>query len=483
MIPTSDILVTKLNEVYIRVDCEKSIQYEIQDEFSFYAYNYKFNPKFKNKIWDGKIRLYNLQSRTIYLGLYPKLIEFAESHQYTITATNKIIDESDVSYDPDIISEGKFTPYDDQKIAIHHALDNKRCVLESPTGSGKSFIIYTIIRHIDKKTLIVVPTIGLVHQMRSDFIDYFPPCEDLIHTISAGVPRDTESPIVISTWQSIYQQPKEWFSQFDVVIGDECHQYKAASLISIMEKCVDVPWRIGTTGTVSNKDAQVNVLTLEGLFGPVKKISSTKELMDKKRLSKFKIKAVILKHAKEDAIEVRKMSYQDEMDFLVSHDKRNRFIANLALTQKKNTLILFQYVEKHGKVLFDLIKDMNDGSKTIHYVSGEVSGEDRERVRFDCEGSDNNIIIASFGVFSTGVNIKNLHNIIFAMGFKSRIKNLQSIGRGLRLNNDKECAVLYDIVDDCSIKSKKNFSVKHFIERIQTYNEERFDFKIYNVDL
>lgn len=479
---STDIIVRKVNEVYMHIDCDASTLYEIQDNFSFYAPGYKFNPKFKNKIWDGKIRLFNLSSRTLYIGLYPNLVEFANERGYTISS-DILIDSSGVTYDNDIISESKYEPRDYQVDAIKHALDNKRCVLLSPTGSGKSFIIYNIIRHIDRKTLIIVPTISLVHQMRSDFIDYFSPSEDLIYAITAGVPKTTNLPIVISTWQSIYQQPKEWFDQFDVVIGDECHQYKATSLISIMEKCANVSWRIGTTGTVSNKDSKVNVLTLEGLFGPVYKVATTKELMESKHLSQFRIKALVLKHTKEDSVAVRKLDYHGELDFFVSHQKRNRFIAKLALAQTKNTLILFQFVEKHGKVLHNLLNEMNDGSKKIHYVSGEISGEDREHVRSTCENSDNNIIVASYGVFATGVNIRNLHNIIFAMGFKSRIKNLQSIGRGLRLNDDKDYATLYDIVDDCSVKSKQNFSVKHFIDRIQIYNEEKFDFKIHNVNL
>jgi len=216
-----DIIVRKVNEVYMKVECDASTQYEIQDYFSFYAPGYKFNPKFKNKIWDGKIRLYNLSNRQLYVGLYHKLEEFAEERGYNITS-DILIDKSDVSYDIDIMSESKFEPRDYQVDAIKHGLDNKRCVLLSPTGSGKSFIIYNLIRHIDRKALIIVPTISLVHQMRSDFIDYFAPSEDLIYTITAGVPRTTDLPIVVSTWQSIYQQPKEWFDQFDVVIGDEC---------------------------------------------------------------------------------------------------------------------------------------------------------------------------------------------------------------------------------------------------------------------
>lgn len=385
-----DIIVTKVNEVYMRVQCEKSIQYEIQDHFSFYAPNYKFHPKFKNKVWDGKIRLYNLGTKLLYIGLFDQLAQFANERQYNIVS-DVLISDSDVSYSEEIVSESKYDPRDYQEDAIKFALENKRCVLLSPTGSGKSYIIYNIIRHLDRKTLIIVPTISLVHQMRSDFIDYFEPSGDLIYTITAGVPKITESPIVISTWQSIYQEPEEWFDQFDVVVGDECHQYKAVSLISIMEKCVNVPWRIGTTGTLSNKGSKVSSLTLEGLFGKIKKVATTKELMDSNYLSQFKIKAVVLKHKKEDSIAVRKMNYRDEVDFFVSHEKRNRFIANLALKQTKNTLILFQFVEKHGKVLYDLINSMNDGSKKIHYVSGEIDGETREDVRREVEDGNEGI--------------------------------------------------------------------------------------------
>lgn len=481
-----DITVYKENEVFVTIEAEMSICYELNEYFSFYALNYKFHPKFKAKYWDGKIRLFKLATRTLYVGLAHKLIEFAKRYDYTIAFDKSMNFTSGIEYDNSIVDtlleNCGLTKRDYQEDAIRYALKNKRCVLESPTGSGKSFIIYSIIKHIEKKTLVIVPSIGLVSQMRSDFINYDPKVEKHVETINETINKTPTKRILISTWQSIYKLPSEWFERFDVVIGDEVHGFKATSLISIMEKCVNVEWRFGATGTVSNKDSVVNVLTLEGLFGPVKKVASTRDLMDRNLLTNIKIKAIVLKYNKQDSIAVRKLSYHDEMDYLISHEKRNNFITRLALNQDKNTLVLFQYVEKHGKVLYDIMNKMNNGSKKIHFVSGQIDGAERERIRREVETGDNHIILASYGTYAQGINIRRLHNIVFATSYKSRIKNLQSIGRGLRLHDNKDKVILYDIVDDCSTKSKKNFSVKHFIERMAIYNEEKFDFKIHNIN-
>jgi superfamily II DNA or RNA helicase len=172
------------------------------------------------------------------------------------------------------------------------------------------------------------------------------------------------------------------------------------------------------------------------------------------------------------------MDYQAEMDWLVRNDARNRFIKNLALSLKGNTLILFQYVDKHGKVLHDMLKGDN-----VHFVHGGVDGGEREEIRHIVEQSSSSIIVASYGTFSTGVNIRNLHNIIFASPSKSKIRILQSIGRGLRKAESKDIATLYDISDDLIWKSKKNFTIQHFAERVKNYNEEKFDYKIYKVNL
>jgi hypothetical protein len=327
-----------------------------------------------------------------------------------------------------------------------------------------------------------VPTTSLVSQLTSDFSDYGLVSDKFVHRIFAGQDKQTDKPITISTWQSIYKMPKEYFQQFDVVIGDEAHLFKAKSLTSILSKLDSCRYRFGFTGTLDG--TQTHKLVLEGLFGPVRKVTTTAELIEQKHLASFKIKAIVLSYPEE----VRKMiarsaDYQAEMDYLVRLESRNKFIRNLALSLNGNTLLLFQYVEKHGKELYTQLKLQAGDSRSVYYVSGEIDGEEREEIRKIVETEQNAIIVASYGTFSTGVNIRNLHNVIFSSPSKSKIRNLQSIGRGLRKSDSKDSATLYDIADDMSWKSKKNFTLLHFMTRIAIYNEEKFPYKIYNVNL
>jgi superfamily II DNA or RNA helicase len=274
--------------------------------------------------------------------------------------------------------------------------------------------------------------------------------------------------------------PKKWFKSFGVVIGDECHLFKAVSLSKIMTKLEDCKYRIGLTGTLDG--TKTNKLVLEGLFGAVNKVTSTAELQEKKQLADLKIICLILQHDKNSKHFLKDKSYQEEMDFLVSNEKRNKYIRNLCLSLQGNSLVLFQYVEKHGVILKQLIEDKAEDKK-IFFVYGGVEAEEREKIRFITEKSDNAIIIASYGTFSTGINIRNLHNIVFASPSKSRIRNLQSIGRGLRLKDDNSAATLYDIADDLSYNGKENYTLQHFRERINIYTSENFNYEIHNIEL
>jgi superfamily II DNA or RNA helicase len=337
------------------------------------------------------------------------------------------------------------------------------------------------VRYYAKRTLILVPTTSLVSQLASDFADYGFDSDTFVHRVYAGQDKGSTKPITISTWQSVYKLPKEFFSQFDVVIGDEAHLFKAKSLTSILTKLSGCRYRFGFTGTLDG--TETHKLVLEGLFGAVRKVITTAELIEQKHLAAFKIKAIVLSYPDE----ARKMiaranDYQSEMDYLVRLDARNKFIRNLALSLEGNTLLLFQFVEKHGKELYAKIKEEASDRK-IFYVAGTVEGEEREEIRKIVENESNAIIVASFGTYSTGVNIKNLHNVIFGSPSKSRIRNLQSIGRGLRKSDTKTAATLYDIADDLSWKNKKNYTLLHFMERIKIYNEEKFQYKIYKVSL
>jgi len=242
-----------------------------------------------------------------------------------------------------------------------------------------------------------------------------------------------------------------------------------------------VRYRIGTTGTLDNK--KIHRLVLEGMFGPVHRVTTTKELMDTNRLATLNITCILLKYDEPTRVSRNKNLYQDEMSFIVSNEKRNNFIRNLALNCKGNTLVLFQYVEKHGKVLHDLIQEKAHDGRKIFFVFGGTATSDREAIRHITESESDAIIIASYGTFSTGINIPSLENVIFASPTKSKIRNLQSIGRGLRLKNGKTECNLYDLADDLHWKSWKNHTLNHFAERVKTYAEEKFTYKLVEVNI
>jgi len=478
------ISIRKIDEVYNKIECDPSVAYELNDYFTFDVPGAKFMPAVRNKFWDGKVRLFQLLTGYIYAGLNRYVEEFCNSRNYEIEyLSNFASDEFSVKEAKEFIEKIKpsMQPRDYQLEAFVHAIRERRALMLSPTASGKSFIIYLITRYYHARTLIIVPTTSLVSQLASDFTDYGFVSDRYVHRIFAGQDKQTDKPITISTWQSIYKMPKEYFQQFDVVIGDEAHLFKAKSLTSILSKLDSCRYRFGFTGTLDG--TQTHKLVLEGLFGPVRKVTTTAELIEQKHLADFKIKAIVLSYPDE----VRKMitrasDYQAEMDYIVRLEARNKFITNLTLSLEGNTLLLFQFVEKHGKVLYDMIKK-EAGDRKVFYVSGEVDGEDREEIRRIVEKEKDAIIVASFGTFSTGVNIRNLHNVIFASPSKSKVRNLQSIGRGLRKSDSKDSATLYDIADDISWKQKKNYTLLHFMERIKIYNEEKFEYKIYKVNL
>jgi superfamily II DNA or RNA helicase len=324
----------------------------------------------------------------------------------------------------------------------------------------------------------------LVEQLYSDFADYSSEdnfdVDSTIHKIYQGKAKESDKSLLISTWQSLYQMDKSYFEQFDYIIGDEAHLFKAQSLTSIMTAANKTKYRIGLTGTLDG--TKTHKLVLEGLFGPVEKVITTKELIDKKQLSDFTIKCLVLRHSDEISAEMKDASYAEEIQYLIANEARNKFIRNLTISLKTNTLVLYQMVEKHGKILFDMIKE-RAGERKVFFVHGGTETETREEIRGIMEIENDAIVVASFGTFSTGINIRNLHNIIFASPSKSRVRNLQSIGRGLRQSEGKETATLYDIADDLRHKKHMNFTLQHFVERVKIYNEEKFSFKIYNIGL
>ena len=486
----ADIIIDDVDSVNIKIACEKSIAKELSDFFTFYVPGHKFMPAYRNRMWDGQIKLYNMYKQQLYSGLLDYTIKFAEERNYSVENNTKSCGEAitleqvaDFVNTLNITVSGKpIIPHKHQLESIHHSITNGRCLLLSPTGSGKSLIIYGLVRWYmnrlpkDKKILILVPTISLVSQMYSDFVDYAKhdnfDVHRNCHKIYGGQDKETPKQVIISTWQSIYQLPLSYFKQFGAVFGDECHLYKSKSLTDIMVKLKTCPYRIGTTGTLDG--TLTHKLVLEGLFGLAHKVTTTKELMDKDILSNLSIDCILLKYPDVIRQQLKKITYQEEIDWIVQNKQRNQFITNLALSLKGNTLILFQFVEKHGKVLKEMLDKAQLDNRKIFLVYGGTEVEEREQVRAIIENEENAIIVASYGVFSTGVSIRRLHNIIFSSPSKSRIRVLQSIGRQLRKSEFKENAKLYDLADDLSWKSYKNHTLRHYEDRLKIYDSELF---------
>ena len=484
----TDIIISKKNEIFLKIESEPHIYQELSEHFTFDVPGAKFMPQYRSKYWDGKIRLFSVATGEIYVGLLDKVVSWAKKWNYRVEFKNNKFYGTPFEENEMISYEGvkdymtkisRHKPRDYQIDAVYDALRYNRKLLISPTASGKSLMIYSIVRYFaerNEKILLVVPTTSLVEQMFKDFQDYGWNAEDYCHLIYGGRERTNQYPVVITTWQSIYKLPRTFYEEFDVVIGDEAHQFKSKSLVGIMTKMDNTKYRFGFTGTLDG--TQTHKWILEGLFGPSYKVTQTKELIDKGHLSKLQIKILILKHNPQIF-----ENFEDEVQFIIGHPKRNNFIKNLALDLKGNTLILFSRVESHGQPLYELINSSVKNDRKVFYVHGGVDAEERELVREITERERNAIIVASYGTFSTGINIKNLHNVIFASPSKSRIRNLQSIGRVLRKGDNKTQAVLYDIADDCTKNSRKNYTLNHLIERVKIYNEENFNYEFVQINL
>ena len=484
----SDVIIEKKNEVYLKLDCEPHILYELQPYFTFEVESAKFMSQYRSRHWDGKIRLLSTHTGEIYAGLLPKVIDKLENHNYKYQFKENKFYGQPFEINEEISYEGvkgymhsicSHSPREYQVEGVYDALRHNRKLLISPTASGKSLMIYSLARYyVDKgqKILLVVPTTSLVEQMYKDFLDYGWDADSYCHRIYSGREKTNEYPVTITTWQSVYKLERSFFEDYNVIIGDEAHLFKSKSLVDIMTKLHHAKYRFGFTGTLDG--TQTHKWVLEGLFGPSYKVTRTDELMKQGHLSQLDIRCLVLKHQPQ-----KFETYEDEIQYLISHEQRNKFITNLSLDLKGNTLVLFSRVESHGAILYEKINNNKRGDRKVFFIHGGVDTEERELVREITERESNAIIVASYGTFSTGINIKNLHNVIFASPSKSRIRNLQSIGRVLRKGKNKTKAVLYDISDDCTYNSRKNYTLNHLIERIKTYNEENFNYEIITIQL
>ena len=431
-----------------------------------------------------------MRTKRIYVGLLDKVVAFCEQSDYSYEfqenkfyglpfEVNEMISKEGVKDYMASITGPDIKPRDYQIDAVYDALRYNRKLLISPTASGKSFMIYSVVRFhvgLKRRVLLVVPTTSLVEQMYKDFESYGWDASNHCHRIYAGRERVNTNEVTITTWQSVYQLDRSFFEEYDVVIGDEAHLFKSKSLVGIMDKLHHAKYRYGFTGTLDG--TQTHKWVLEGLFGPSYKVTQTKKLIDEGHLATLDIQCIVLKY------DPQKFDvFEDEIQFLIGHPTRNKFISNLSVDLKGNTLVLYARVEAHGAILYEQINNKVEEGRKVFFIHGGVDAEEREEVRRITEEQDNAIIVASYGTFSTGINIKNLHNVIFASPSKSRIRNLQSIGRVLRKGKNKVKAKLYDIADDTTSNNRKNYTLNHFIERVKIYNQEQFNYDITTINI
>lgn len=491
-----DLYIEKVDATYVKVHCSDAIGYELWEYFTITM------PKkltFQHKNWNGEIRLFHKGTHKIYAGLASILCQWCKDNDYefkadpalapdkfTIQDASDWIDQQ--TYLPDHLDR---RPY--QVIGFKNAIKHRRITLLSPTNSGKSFMIFLIMKYLlDKNSsfrgVIIVPTTTLVEQLHDDFKEYGFNADKYCAKIHSETPEDVFSKkrVIISTWQSMADRDIKLYPQFNFVIGDEAHHFQAKKLKGIMEAMTNAEYRIGTTGTLDGSEHML--MTVTGLFGPTKRLIKTHELIEKGWATPIRPKCLLFKHNPDNYkafLKGKKPHYQNEIKYLVEHEGRNNYIANLALKQKKNTLVLYNLVDKHGKVLYDkiLTKNVND-THDVYFISGsDVKSSERNVIRKKVNETRDKpcIVVASYGTFSTGINIPNMHNLIFAIGFKSVIRNLQSIGRILRIDEGKEFATLYDIGDDLRIHVEGNFTYRHFVDRVKLYTGERFNPKVYEL--
>ncbi|AHY25167.1 DNA helicase [Pectobacterium bacteriophage PM2] len=491
------------NFSHVRIECDESTFYELRDYFSFEADGYKFNPKFKYGQWDGRIRLLDY-NKLLPFGLVTQISKFADQFGYSLYIDPKILEKENIvrtSFDDwvgklDIYSgNAKIDPHWYQSDAVYTGLVNRRSILNLPTSAGKSLIQALLARYYfenyEGKVLILVPTTALVDQMINDFKDYRLFTSSDMLGIRGGTKRDSDAFIYVSTYQTAVKQPKEWFHQFGMFMNDECHLATGKSISSIIEGLTNCMFKYGLSGSL--KDGKANLMQYMGLFGEIFRPVSTSQLMEEGQVTDLKINSIFLRYPDEFTVKMKGKDYQTEIKAIQKIDRRNKWISNLAVKLAKNNenvFLMFKNAE-HGKTLFEMCKQ--SGHEKVYFVNGEVSTEVRNALKLMAENDAGIIVVASYGVFSTGISVKNLHHVIFAHPVKSKIIVLQTIGRVLRKHDSKSIAVVWDIVDDMGVKPKSkdskkkyvhlNYALRHALERIQRYADECFNYVIKQVEI
>lgn len=483
---TDQITINKLNEVTALIKCSESQAMELYNFFAEYAPNYIWHPKYKAGFWDGKLRFFNKQTRQLPMGLLPNLARFCSKFGYQFkfgfdpsTLCSKF-NEDDLYkvYDEIFSLESGIYPRDYQHNSILKSLNSCRGINRLSTGAGKSVIIYALARIYTaqkKNTVLIVPNVSLVEQMYSDFKLYSGKEPDSYATkLYAGQSPDFNKPVLITTWQSIQSKHQDFFKRYDSILIDECHQSKSTVLQDICKKCINARNRLGFTGTMPDNPS--DKMTIVGSLGPVIYDLAAKTLIEREVLSQIKIKNVIVDYPQDHRVPGR--NYESEMDMVYSLKRRNHVLLNIfdKIPKSENTLILAHRIEHLKEIQKFLVEN---GRTHVELIYGETDAKDRERIRKEMDHVEGMDLVGSYATIGTGFSIKRIHHIIFFSSYKSKIKILQSIGRGLRTHDTKSHMTLWDVVDDLryTFQGKKvdNYIYRHWKSRKSYYDEQGFE--------
>lgn len=382
----------------------------------------------------------------------------------------------------DNMKNAPFEIRDYQDKAVRAALKYHKGILLSCTSSGKSLMIYNAVRCIRKKDynhiLLIVPNIMLVDQMYDDFKEYgYDNIDDEVERLGGGHEATFDKPVLISTWQSLQNKDAEFFEKYSAVFTDEVHGSKASVLSKIMKWCTNAYYKIGTTGTLPND--KCDLLQIREVVGEVIFELKSKELIDAGVLTKIKIANIIAKYPAEFIKKNKGRSYPEEVKMVEEYQDRNKVLELiLSHTDKSHNILILMNHLKHVKLIQEWLEEKYPDKK-VSVITGAVSGTERSQIRTGIENEDGTILLATYQTMSTGVNMPKLHDVILYANSKSKIKVLQSIGRGLRKHKTKNQIILYDVIDDLTYQTSRgrlveNYLVKHWKERMNYYKEQEF---------
>ena len=391
----------------------------------------------------------------------------------------------------------KFKPRDFQLDSAIQILKNKLTTSEIATSSGKTLIAFLVYGYLKKvsrlnKILIIVPNTTLVMQLNDDWDEYNNGKLNMRVRMVYGGSKDNDpkADVIVGTFQSLVRKPLEYFTGIDVVCADEAHQAKVSSIKNVLEKCKDSRIRFGLSGTMQIDDS-ADYFTILALLGPMVNSISPKFLFKEGFATPIRVKIIRLDYMSSELREklwmVRKSKQLEgsqlltmEKNVVIQHKGRFNFVVDLISRTSKNSLVLFSNIKDgYGKRLYEALRENSD--KVCYYVDGSVAKEHREYYKKDMESGDNKALIASFTTFSTGISIKNIHNIFFIESYKSEIIVKQSIGRGMRLLEGKEEVNIIDIVDDFSFEKHDNYLLKHGKARLEFYKQYTDQIKVHTV--